>query len=43
MAETHQFDAGRLFSVKGFVCVVTGGGVSTTITASFDNLLHVIH
>jgi hypothetical protein len=28
MAETHQFDAARLFSVKGFVCVVTGGGVS---------------
>jgi hypothetical protein len=28
MAETHQFDAARLFSVEGFVCVVTGGGVS---------------
>ncbi|KAJ9157490.1 Short chain dehydrogenase/reductase [Pleurostoma richardsiae] len=26
MAETHHFDINRLFGVKGFVCVVTGGG-----------------
>jgi len=25
MAETHQFDAARMFSTKGFVAVVTGG------------------
>jgi hypothetical protein len=26
MAETHEFDAQNLFTVKGFVAVVTGGG-----------------
>jgi hypothetical protein len=26
MAETHHFDASKLFDVSGFVCVVTGGG-----------------
>lgn len=26
MAETHHFDINRLFSVKGYVCLVTGGG-----------------
>ena len=26
MAETHHFDVNRLFGVKGYVAVVTGGG-----------------
>jgi len=34
MADTHQFDAARLFSVKGFVCVVTGGGTGIGLMAA---------
>lgn len=26
MADTHQFQAAKLFDLKGWVCVVTGGG-----------------
>lgn len=26
MAETHHFDVSKLFTVKDWVCVVTGGG-----------------
>lgn len=25
-AQTHHFQANKLFGVQGFVCVVTGGG-----------------
>ena len=34
MAETHHFDASRMFSVKGHVCVVTGGGSGIGLMAS---------
>jgi len=34
MASTHHFDATRLFSVKGYVCVVTGGGTGIGLMAS---------
>ena len=34
MAETHHFDAARLFHVKGFVCVVTGGGTGIGLMCS---------
>lgn len=34
MADTHQFDVNRLFSTKGMVCVVTGGGTGIGLMAS---------
>lgn len=34
MAATHQFDATKLFDVKGFVCVVTGGGTGIGLMIS---------
>ncbi|KAI5360204.1 putative short-chain dehydrogenase/reductase SDR, NAD(P)-binding domain superfamily [Septoria linicola] len=34
MAETHHFDASRLFSVKDYVCVVTGGATGIGLMAS---------
>ncbi|KAI0023081.1 hypothetical protein F4780DRAFT_731309 [Xylariomycetidae sp. FL0641] len=34
MAETNQFDASKLFSVKGFVAVVTGGGSGIGLMAT---------
>jgi len=31
MAETHQFEAQKLFNLQGYVAVVTGGGnIATT-------------
>lgn len=34
MAETHHFNADKLFSVKGFVCVITGGGTGIGLMAA---------
>ncbi|KAF7562707.1 hypothetical protein G7046_g1454 [Stylonectria norvegica] len=34
MAETHHFDVNRLFGVKDFVCVVTGGGSGIGLMAT---------
>lgn len=34
MAETHHFDVARLFSVKDWVCVVTGGGTGIGLMAT---------
>lgn len=34
MAETHHFDVAKLFSVKGWVCVVTGGGTGIGLMAT---------
>ena len=34
MAATHHFDVNRLFSVKGYVCVVTGGGTGIGLMAT---------
>lgn len=34
MAETHHFDARKLFGVQDFVCVVTGGGTGIGLMAS---------
>lgn len=34
MAETHHFDISKLFSVKGWVCVVTGGGTGIGLMAT---------
>jgi len=34
MAETHHFDASKLFDVSGFVCVVTGGGTGIGLMCS---------
>ncbi|KAF2964900.1 hypothetical protein GQX73_g8674 [Xylaria multiplex] len=34
MAETHEFSAQNLFSVKGFVAVVTGGGTGIGLMAT---------
>lgn len=34
MAETSHFDASNLFSVKGYVCVVTGGGTGIGLMAT---------
>lgn len=34
MAETPQFDINKLFGVKGFVCVVTGGGSGIGLMAT---------
>lgn len=34
MAETHHFDASKLFSMKGHVAVVTGGGTGIGLMAS---------
>lgn len=34
MAETHHFDANRLFDVSGYVCLVTGGGSGIGLMAS---------
>lgn len=34
MAETHHFDVSKLFSVKGWVCVVTGGGTGIGLMAT---------
>lgn len=34
MAETHHFDVNRLFTVKDYVCVVTGGGTGIGLMAS---------
>lgn len=34
MAETHHFDVSRLFSVKDWVCVVTGGGTGIGLMAT---------
>lgn len=34
MAETHHFDASKLFNVSGFVCVVTGGGTGIGLMCS---------
>jgi len=34
MASTHHFDVSRLFSVKGYVCLVTGGGTGIGLMAS---------
>ncbi|KAK7712701.1 hypothetical protein SLS64_001416 [Diaporthe eres] len=34
MAETHHFDISKLFSVQGWVCVVTGGGTGIGLMAT---------
>lgn len=34
MAETHHFDVSKLFSVKDWVCVVTGGGTGIGLMAA---------
>lgn len=34
MAETHHFDAARLFDVRGFVALVTGGGTGIGLMAA---------
>lgn len=34
MAETHHFDVSRLFGVKDYVCVVTGGGSGIGLMAT---------
>lgn len=34
MAETHHFQAARLFDVKGYVCVVTGGATGIGLMAT---------
>ena len=34
MAETHHFHAHKLFGVKDFVCVVTGGGTGIGLMAA---------
>lgn len=34
MAETHHFDVNRIFSVKDYVCVVTGGGTGIGLMAT---------
>lgn len=34
MADTHHFDVNRLFSVKDYVCVVTGGGTGIGLMAT---------
>ncbi|KAH8883042.1 NAD(P)-binding protein [Thozetella sp. PMI_491] len=34
MAETHHFDVSRLFGVKDFVCIVTGGGTGIGLMAA---------
>lgn len=34
MAETHHFDVSKLFSVKDWVCVVTGGGTGIGLMAT---------
>ena len=34
MASTNQFDVNNLFSVKGYVCVVTGGGTGIGLMAT---------
>lgn len=34
MAETHHFDAGKLFSVKDYVCLITGGGTGIGLMAA---------
>jgi len=34
MASTHHFDVNRLFGVKGYVCVVTGGGTGIGLMAT---------
>lgn len=34
MAETHHFDASKLFSVQDWVCVVTGGGTGIGLMAT---------
>ncbi|KAJ9619592.1 hypothetical protein H2203_008372 [Taxawa tesnikishii (nom. ined.)] len=34
MAETHHFQANKLFDVKGYVCVVTGGGTGIGLMAT---------
>ncbi|KAK4496815.1 hypothetical protein PRZ48_012799 [Zasmidium cellare] len=34
MAETHHFDVNRLFSVKDYVCVVTGGATGIGLMAT---------
>lgn len=34
MAETHHFDVSKLFSVRGWVCVVTGGGTGIGLMAT---------
>lgn len=34
MADTHQFDASKLFGVEGFVAVVTGGGTGIGLMAT---------
>lgn len=34
MAATHQLKARDLFSVKGYVCVITGGGTGIGLMAT---------
>lgn len=34
MAETHHFHAHKLFDMKGWVCVVTGGGTGIGLMAT---------